>query len=650
MALRTPPRTLIPLRNESLIGYLLRLSYRLELSPLELGQVLGLSTVNSRLPGRLMLEIEPERATRFADRAGLTLAEVDSLTYRPDADVYPPVNRHAHPNRKSWLPQVIGYEPWLLSHSTRYCPQCLAGDGSTIQTRFGGAWSKYWRFAPVFACLTHERLLNHLCPVCAQPALTRNPIYYNQLIPTPASLDMHPATCRAPTEGGAPCPGRFDDPNQMEPIIADRSILPKLLALQKRLVSRLETNNARKNIAHSCGQPVTAAQYFADLQATSTILATILLNPAITDPATRFASGLAGIYAELQVFSADTNRGERDPHFGTFSHASFGTQTAIPLESAASGCLLALAESLLHAKTPSAVADRLQVLLDNADVRRWTYNLRRWSNLGTFTSDGMKAAITSACRGPHAPKATNALPAKRWRSLRESLTAGITEVPRFDINRIPQRLPEVWWTQHFDNRDGETALARRRLAIVTLTALAEKCPLSDALLRLDLGRQGFSLDALENGATLGADDLMRFRASVSALIHDLNSRAVLTDYGRRRNAMRDWTLDGPVWHNLTSSMKGSALPQTTWGENKQLLCAIYIWCRVTEGEHLRAPILARPFTSTAGHDPKRQYVRMTWREFARARPHSYLHELMNRMNGHAEELIAAIDAGQRMTA
>ena len=143
MVLRALPLTLIPLTDESLVGYLLRLSYRLESSPLELGQVLGLTKINSWLPGRLMFEIEPDRATRFAQRASLTAAEVDSLTYRPNADVYPPVNRHAHPRRKSWLPQIVGYERWLFSHSSRYCPQCLTGDGNTIQSRFGGAWSKY---------------------------------------------------------------------------------------------------------------------------------------------------------------------------------------------------------------------------------------------------------------------------------------------------------------------------------------------------------------------------------------------------------------------------------------------------------------------------------------------------------------------------
>lgn len=643
MALRALPRTLIPLADESLVGYLLRLSYRLEFSPLELGQVLGLTKINSWLPGRLMLEIEPERATLFAQRASLTAAEVDSLTYRPNADVYPPVNRHAHPRRKSWLPQVVGYEPWLFSHSSRYCPRCLAGDGSTIQSRFGGAWSKYWRFAPVFACLAHGRLLDYLCPVCKRPALTRNPIYYNQLIPAPTAPDIHPAACRAPTENGTPCAGRFDDPAQAMPATADNAVLPRLLALQARLISRLETSDPLRETAHSCGRPVTTAQYFADLQVASTMLATILLNPAITDPTVPVAPDLGNIHAELRAFSADTSRRTQDPFLGDFSYGGFGTQTPIPLDSAACGCLLALSEGLLNAQSPSVVADRLQILLDNADVRRWTYNLKRWSVPGAPASPGMKLAIDTACRGPHMTKAPNSLPTRRWKNLHNILTAGIAEVPHFDAGQIPQRLPDAWWMQHFDHRDKSSALARRRLAIITLTAFAEQCSLTDAIQRLDLGRQGFSLDALENGASMEPGDLACFHASVSALIHDLNNRPALTDFERRRRTMQQWVLDEPTWQNLTSCIRSNALPQTTWGDNKQLLCAIYIWCRATEGEHLRAPMLARPFASKAGHDAKRQYIRTTWREFSRARPHSYLHELMQHMDEYADRLIMHID-------
>lgn len=161
---------------------------------------------------------------------------------------------------------------------------------------------------------------------------------------------------------------------------------------------------------------------------------------------------------------------------------------------------------------------------------------------------------------------------------------------------------------------------------------------------LDLGGHGFSLEALEAAAAMCQDEAARFAGSMRSLIADLNSQAAPTDYARRRHAMKRWTLDDTTWEQLTGGIRNRALPQTTWNGEKRLLCAIYIWRQVTDGEHLRAPMLPRPFTSATGRDAERQYVRMTWREFSRVRPRSYLRELMARMDESAGSLIARIDA------
>ena len=58
-----------------------------------------------------------------------------------------------------------GFDP-----SSRYCPQCLAGDpASPVQQRFGGAWNKLWRLPVVFACLAHQRLLEDTSPATDPP-------------------------------------------------------------------------------------------------------------------------------------------------------------------------------------------------------------------------------------------------------------------------------------------------------------------------------------------------------------------------------------------------------------------------------------------------------------------------------------------------
>lgn len=54
------PRSLAPLPNESLLGFLLRLSHRLDTSPLRLAKATGLtSQTATRIPTRLLLEMTP---------------------------------------------------------------------------------------------------------------------------------------------------------------------------------------------------------------------------------------------------------------------------------------------------------------------------------------------------------------------------------------------------------------------------------------------------------------------------------------------------------------------------------------------------------------------------------------------------------------
>lgn len=105
------PRSLDPLPDESLPGYLLRLSSRLDLTPGELGRTTGLVSTSR-------LSCEEARL--------LTLS-----TWRRN---YPPIQR--------WLPPLHGHAPqidkWILGALDRYCSTCLAGDDSPIQREYGG--------------------------------------------------------------------------------------------------------------------------------------------------------------------------------------------------------------------------------------------------------------------------------------------------------------------------------------------------------------------------------------------------------------------------------------------------------------------------------------------------------------------------------
>src|SRR6266567_3798262 len=140
MTMPTPPlgRSLIPLPGESLPGFILRLSCRLQLPPARLAALTGLVPAGhsgARAPVSLLTEIpEPARRT-FARMTRLTTGKVAQLGLACLQERYPlPAGAAKNPATVP-LSGLLVFAP-----ATRYCPDCLAGDGSPIQDAFGGPW------------------------------------------------------------------------------------------------------------------------------------------------------------------------------------------------------------------------------------------------------------------------------------------------------------------------------------------------------------------------------------------------------------------------------------------------------------------------------------------------------------------------------
>ncbi|MEV4244535.1 TniQ family protein [Streptosporangium canum] len=192
------PCSLAPLPDESLPGYILRLSYRLGLSPLQLLVTTGLGVPHAR-SGRsirqgLMMNLAPERIEAFAHATRLQPEEIAHLCLSSLATRCPWANIVETTRRNNT--HTLS-DPWIFTTASRYCPQCLAGDGSPIQDEYGGAWRRLWRLPVVFSCPTHQRLLEHLCPQCRRPALAGTPGTPSALIPLIGNHGIHPAGCRA---------------------------------------------------------------------------------------------------------------------------------------------------------------------------------------------------------------------------------------------------------------------------------------------------------------------------------------------------------------------------------------------------------------------------------------------------------------------
>lgn len=186
------PRSLSPAPGEVLPGYLLRVAHRIGVTPYDLAQRCGLTT-GASLPAYRIIRLDPRTSDRIATVCRLEPAEVHNLTLAGHAPAYPPL----HPNYLGvpQTPTTMARHGWVLTGSSRYCPNCLA---ETANSGLGAIWLADWRLAITFLCPKHHRLLEERCPSCHTPAFSTGyrPDRHGPLIPTPSER-LQPAACRS---------------------------------------------------------------------------------------------------------------------------------------------------------------------------------------------------------------------------------------------------------------------------------------------------------------------------------------------------------------------------------------------------------------------------------------------------------------------
>ena len=248
-----PPlgRSLIPLPGESLPGFILRLSCRLQLPPARLAALTGLVPAGhsgARAPVSLLTEIpEPARRT-FAHMTRLTTGKVAQLGLACLQERYPLPAGAAKNAATIPLSGLLVFAP-----ATRYCPDCLAGDGSPIQDAFGGPWRKIWHLPVVFACTLHQRLLEDRCPECGQVTHSRYLGAPVPMLPAMRAGTLHPSQCRTALDPGRGrtlptcCGTRLDHTPALRP--AD----PELITLQHKILGLLGPDGPAHTL--SAGRP-----------------------------------------------------------------------------------------------------------------------------------------------------------------------------------------------------------------------------------------------------------------------------------------------------------------------------------------------------------------------------------------------------------
>jgi TniQ len=362
MTVRPLPRSLDPLPGESLTGYVLRLAHRLDRPPSRITILTGLGrAVPGRsapaVPASRMLHLDKATVATFAHATRLSAHEVAELCLDSLRDRYPPLDiNHEMDGAYRQADGITGLARWVFTRSTRYCPQCLAGDGSQIQQAHGGAWQKRWHLPPVFACTVHRRLLLHQCPQCRRPVHSRPS---GGLLPRLHDATLNPAQCRttiglgAHWRGQSACGARLDLPPPASSTASgyrEDPTLERLLAVQHKLIGLLGSDGPIEII--SAGRPATAAQYFLDLRLLVGLIGVSWPEARpLVEPWMRLDAIDSHLDQQRRQAVAERQKGRRTPDLVVHDRP--------PVEPAVCGSLLALADQILALDDPLAARERL---------------------------------------------------------------------------------------------------------------------------------------------------------------------------------------------------------------------------------------------------------------------------------------------------
>jgi hypothetical protein len=593
-------RSLAPLPGESLPGFLLRLSCRLGQPPARIAELTGLATdrrTRASLPVTLLAGIpEPARRT-FAFMTRLDAGQAAQLGMSAWREPYAPLviagPEHAGTGWRRRLNSEL-----ILAPVTRYCPDCLAGDGSAIQESFGGPWLKTWHLPVVFACTAHQRLLEHLCPDCGQPVRAPRPGTQASLLPATRAAALHPAQCR--TELAAPGTGSRTPPGccgaRLDQTGNRRAASPALSDLQDKILSLLTPGGPAS--ALSAGQPARPSGYFADLLAIGVLACS-------TWPATRHLSPsedtAAAIDEHIDSLRRRTADRQAQAPASSTSRIRFGS---LPADAAASAGLAHIADRLLAGSTGD-VREKLRQLLP-ASTREVKQTV--WARRVTWSSPPCSGGLREAS-GPLLRGFTKA--ARRPQGRRNAVLGP----QRWGPENIPAFLPEDLYTRHFKPIDGVSPMLTRRTAALRLVQMVAGGSLGEAAAFLGIatalaafqGRIYSGAGHVHSGARQQPSPL-GFETALTALTRELDDPATpLVNYQHRRRALENWSIDEDTWAALTGRLPPVPGPQQPeLGHRKRQIASIYVWTQVTSGEHYFAP---RPIE--AAQPPE---IQQAWKE------------------------------------
>jgi hypothetical protein len=588
---RPLPRSLDPLSDEALPGFLLRLSHRMELPPSRVAALTGLSSASRRAMPLLQLRAPAALAAAFARATRLSQAEVAALGLDSLRHCYPPLQLQYSAEGRNFvrrdknLPPVRG---WLLRHHSRFCPQCLGGDGSPIQNTHGGAWRRSWRLAVVFSCPRHRRLLQSRCPGCAVPALHRSPRAADLL--SASGEILHPAQCRAILPAASDGPGRLVCGARLDgagPDPADRG-LPFVLAFQERLLARLRLDQPERRGAGD-------SRYFYDLH----------LIMRLIRRSWPFAARFAA--PELDLGLIDGHVAELDHEVSRLRAAGQqvsdlrlrGGPAADPRTC---GHLLALADQLrtdgdaLTELVVSVEGDSLWFRELEQFLRHCSPRMRTAAREHVAASLPQPRPVKPAPRRRSRPGPGAAQPARggrQWPPMGLDL-----RLLQLGLHHIPQHLPEHHLQPVTDLVDGPAALLRsfRRFAAITMAQAASDLTVeaAGAALGFPAGWGANARRTVRRWAD-AHDRHDELQAALNQVIDRLNTEPLEINYRARRSALAGWRIPAGTWRDVSAELRAQHRRRnqgihSDWGPDKHRATSLLLWVVMTRGDYLAAPL------------------------------------------------------------
>ncbi|AYV26218.1 hypothetical protein EES41_05745 [Streptomyces sp. ADI95-16] len=587
MTTRPLARSLAPLPEESLPGLLLRLAYRLDRSPARIAALCGLSSHQHRLPVEYLLSLPAEFTVALEVAASLRKGEADALTLSAMAASYPPLATMRLAGSRN---MASARRTWALNLSSRYCPNCLAGDGSDIQNSYGGPWRLRWHIPVSFACTAHGRLLELGCPQCGglpnQPSNTER----QGLITQRTIGGLHPAQCRHHLTDGTVstdirtplCAARLD----RKTCVAEQpdSELVKMLALQRRIDRHLTPTEQSPATSDKHSNP--EQHFFSDLIAAAQLIRLSWPDSARFASSTAVSDLIARHVTAWNGFHNNRNPGRR-----------VRDAWAAPQDPAECGALLLAADALLgdRGQDGPALRERIQPLAAAAFMRNDANTGAAFRRM-KVSSDLAQALIQrplgfTRAGGHHHVR--QHIPARRC---------------RFGVDHVPALLPEAWSAAHFGDltsrwSPGDTWKPRhlRRVASLRLVEMAGggTWPQSAAILGIPWTTAQRSLTVLKR--SLLPDGLWPlFDTAVEMVARGLDHDTRHVDFAARRRSLSTWQIPADDLAALTADLVRLANAESPL--TRAAVTAL-VWARVTQGDHLHSPAVEALRTTQQGTKP-----------------------------------------------